>query len=802
MKAFKFILSCLLMLSIVSFDCVYASDFELDNEVIIINEENPNISTMTVSHYTETELLVELEARMKTALLNGELEIDLHDLNLYYDDYANVWGKLNYITPFLPTDMTAIVFIYEGGKIAHIELSHTIPKEEVLSYFDKIEMEVNNILACVDDSMSDVEKALVVHDYLVDQYSYDYERYANGTMPKVSYRSSGLLLYGTGVCEAYGNLYMYIMNRLGIETIYTSGNKEGIYYSHLWDIIKLDGQYYHVDATWDDPVPDKIGRVNHNYFLLSDEAISSTRGLSSQTHTDWKRTDLVCSDTKYDNYWWYGIDTQIVIDGDYYYYAADNAFVRRHRTTNEIETIASLGKWYYVNGGYFKGTFSGIFKKDGFIYYNTEKSIYTYDLSTGSITEVSIPSLNGNRIYGIQCKDNQLNYIVGISLYDELTIQNVQLEDTSHKHNYTSKVTDSTCTDKGYTTYTCECGYSYQDNYNNALGHSFTNYISNNDGTKTAICDRCTQTNTINENGKPILTGVTRVFGNSRYETSFKVADTLKETLGVEKFNAVIIANGTNFADALAGSYLSSKVSAPILMTDTSAKNMNEVVKYVKANLAKDGVVYILGGTVAVPNKVQTDLKQFTVKRLAGNDRYATNLAILKEAGVTNEDLIIATGTHFADSLSASATGRPLLLVGKKLNTEQREFLESLKGNKLYIAGGEAAVNKAVKKELEEYGKVTRLAGSTRYETSTLIAKTFFKEAEYAVVALGTNFPDGLSGGPLAYAMNSPLLLTAPQKANYAITSKYTNDNKINDGYVLGGPTLLKEEVVKSIFKK
>ena len=70
-------------------------------------------------------------------------------------------------------------------------------------------------------------------------------------------------------------------------------------------------------------------------------------------------------------------------------------------------------------------------------------------------------------------------------------------------HNYGAKVTEATCTEKGYTTHTCtRCEYSYVDTYTDALGHSFTNYVSNKDatctedGTKTAKCERCDKTDT------------------------------------------------------------------------------------------------------------------------------------------------------------------------------------------------------------------------------------------------------------------------------------------------------------------
>jgi len=76
------------------------------------------------------------------------------------------------------------------------------------------------------------------------------------------------------------------------------------------------------------------------------------------------------------------------------------------------------------------------------------------------------------------------------------------------KHSYESVVTEPTCTEGGYTTHTCtECGNSYTSDETKELGHSFTNYVSDNnatvdsDGTKTAKCDRCDATDTVIDEG-------------------------------------------------------------------------------------------------------------------------------------------------------------------------------------------------------------------------------------------------------------------------------------------------------------
>ena len=295
---------------------------------------------------------------------------------------------------------------------------------------------------------------------------------------------------------------------------------------------------------------------------------------------------------------------------------------------------------------------------------------------------------------------------------------------------------------------------------------------------------------------KPVIDKVNRVFGNTRYETSYEIANTMKELNNGETFDSIIVASGKNFADALAGSYLAAKKNAPILMTD--GKNSTAIKTYIKNNVTAGGTVYVLGGTAAVSDKVLSGLTGYTVKRLDGKDRYATNLAILKEAGVTNEEIIIATGTGFADSLSASASGKPILLVGKKLSKEQKAFLASVQTKQYYVIGGTSAVSAALAKEVEAFGAVSRIGGKTRYETSVMVAEAFFNNATSAVVAYGRNYPDGLCGGPLAYTLRAPLILTENGKEADAV--EYTSTRDIKVGMILGGSRLVSDKTTQKIF--
>lgn len=294
---------------------------------------------------------------------------------------------------------------------------------------------------------------------------------------------------------------------------------------------------------------------------------------------------------------------------------------------------------------------------------------------------------------------------------------------------------------------------------------------------------------------KPIDETVYRIYGSDRYATAFKSADALKEKLQVSKFDTIIVASGKTFADALPGSYLAAKKDAPILLIN--AKKSSEVKAYINENLISGGTVYVLGGEAAVASSW---LNGITFKRLGGANRYETNLNILKEAGVDNNTkIMVCTGKNFADSLSVSATGAPILMVNKTLSSAQKEFLNSINGEKYCIIGGTAAVSSWVEKECKELGPTARYAGDNRYTTSLEVAEAFFDEPDYAVLAYAQNFPDGLSAGPLAYNLNAPLILTKTGKENVA--ANYTKAEGIKAGFVLGGSGLISDTSVKTIFQ-
>ena len=289
---------------------------------------------------------------------------------------------------------------------------------------------------------------------------------------------------------------------------------------------------------------------------------------------------------------------------------------------------------------------------------------------------------------------------------------------------------------------------------------------------------------------------IQRIYGDTRYITAIRVADALKKQLNVKQFETIIVATGWDYADALSGGYLATINKAPILLVSNGDDTV--VLNYIKKNLVLGGKIYILGGEKAVSGETESALRNISLNtvRLAGKTRYETNLKILREADVTNQDLLICSGANFPDAISAVSTGRPVLLVKKPLANGQKKFIEDVLPTlkKIYVIGGPMAVSVDVEKEISQYKTTSRIFGDTRYETSREIAKRFFPSASEVVMATGSNFPDGLTGGVLASELSAPLLLT-DNSPGFIHAYEYMYKNlRIKKATILGGAKIVSND--------
>ena len=171
-----------------------------------------------------------------------------------------------------------------------------------------------NLKECLDHADSKgakIDKEKAVHDWIILHCKYDEKNYYADTVPWSSYNPEGVFINGTAVCNGYALAFQLCMEILGIESKIVVGTAS--YNYHAWNIVKMDdGCWYHVDVTWDDPIPDREGRINYRYFNITD---SYMRGYGQHNFN----INEVCNATQY-GYWnYYESDTLYVETCDQLY---------------------------------------------------------------------------------------------------------------------------------------------------------------------------------------------------------------------------------------------------------------------------------------------------------------------------------------------------------------------------------------------------------------------------------------------------------------------------------------------------
>lgn len=258
--------------------------------------------------------------------------------------------------------------------------------------------------------------------------------------------------------------------------------------------------------------------------------------------------------------------------------------------------------------------------------------------------------------------------------------------------------------------------------------------------------------------------GVTRLAGDDRYGTSAAIS----RASFTAPVDAVYVASGRDYADAVAGGAAAAREDAPLLLLTAYGIPQQVASELKRLRPAK---IYVLGGPGAISADSQRQLGAYasSVVRVSGPDRYHTAAAVARQGWVTADTVFISSGATFADSLSGGAAaahlGAPLLLSAPAaLSAPTAVELDRLKPVRVYLLGGQAAISAAVEATIRGVvpgATVTRLAGADRYETSAAVANAVWPGKSGAVMlATGAEFADALSGAPAAHVNGAPILLT------------------------------------------
>lgn len=259
----------------------------------------------------------------------------------------------------------------------------------------------------ITDDMTDYEKALLVHDWLAVYCEYDYERLLSNSIPAESHTAYGALTKQVAVCDGYSKAFQYIMQKLGIPCYLTSSSE----INHAWNIIFINGQYYHVDVTWDDLVWDQIGRVYHTNFLRSDAGIQETE------HTGWDST-LKAEDDSYKDALWAQSSGSIIYHGGFWYYVDEDTF-KLYKTEDILrgdkKELYTFEKWSAGGTSYYIRAFSYPQIYQNKLIFNGPKQIYSMPFSTEKVSVLYEPEeilSDTDNIYGFKLDGTTIYYAI------------------------------------------------------------------------------------------------------------------------------------------------------------------------------------------------------------------------------------------------------------------------------------------------------------------------------------------------------------------------------------------------------
>lgn len=197
----------------------------------------------------------------------------------------------------MKNDSPELFWIHSSTIYSSVRLkpTYTCTQEEANERFSLMETKADEILSSIPTNAGDYEKVKYIHDWLAKNVEYNF---VNGE-PGDKHTAYDVILDRLGICSGYANAFCYLCRKCGIPCTYVGG--EATYSSnftdrHAWNKVKIDGNWYNVDVTWDDPTYSD-GTINttpkYTYFCITDEEIGRNHTPDPQYNID----DLKCTKT-------------------------------------------------------------------------------------------------------------------------------------------------------------------------------------------------------------------------------------------------------------------------------------------------------------------------------------------------------------------------------------------------------------------------------------------------------------------------------------------------------------------------
>ena len=595
-----------------------------------------------------------LEKRIVEGIKAWQTSIDVSELGLTRDDIDN--GAVKSIINSHPEFISlsgGYTYWTSGSSITKIQFTYlTNAKEEQ----QELDAALQEVKSKIDTSgMSDEEIVLAYHEYLTSTVAYAYEDYFNGTIAaNHGYDMYGALVKHSCVCQGYAETMFYLLREAGLScAIASSGN-----INHAWNIVKIHGKWYHIDATWDDPVWDMPGRSYHDYFLVSFDTMNKNTLIN---HTK-DRTDMVVSaqwgdtyttavDTTYESgKFWNGIEKAIFYKDGYWYSISEGSSktsfnINKYQYSTNINKVLYSGtaKWTAPSGGYYPGVYSSIYLRGDNLYFTTPDSLNKIDITSTNVTPTELINIRtqynsstGNNLYAFGEQYGKLVYFIT----DSPNIKKTKDSSNSSKYN------------KEYAEYTFEMCISHK--WDAGVVTKEPTYTST--GTKKYTCTNCgeTKTETI---AKLVCTSHVWDSGKVVTAPTYKTEGTKKYTCkncGTTKTETIAKLVCTKHA------WDAGVVTKKPTYTSTGTKkytctNCGETKTETIAKLVCTSHVWDAGVVTKKPTYTSAGTKEYTCVN-CGTTK-TSSIAMLKLSKVTVKTAVSSTGIKISWTSEKNASG-------------------------------------------------------------------------------------------------------------------------------------------------
>lgn len=370
-----------------------------------ISQKPPSDAGAQFPEYTLSEELdPELEAKICNALSSHAESVDISEFLLSEKDLQAVISEIRFTHPEFFYVEKEFAYSVSNSLVTELRPKYLYNAQETQVLMAEYEAMVDAIVASIPQG-SDFDKLLYLHDYFVQNYSYDYTYKIRDAYTFFKQK--------TGVCQAYMLALIAVTDEIGIESIPVTSSRM----NHAWNLVKLDGEWYHVDVTWDDAVS-YPSYTSYSYFLQSDAGIIAIDAEhidpSAETpdwHCDWSATQSA-TDIKYDDAVWRGTHTPMVVANGTYYCVVSESGAEGGRSVGAIYSGSdptALSRLFAVNGVWrengglsYVDCFAGLAVYNGELIYNTNNMLHAYHMTTGADRVIGFLGIaNNESVFGI-----------------------------------------------------------------------------------------------------------------------------------------------------------------------------------------------------------------------------------------------------------------------------------------------------------------------------------------------------------------------------------------------------------------